>query len=190
VERSTIALTLEGFLSKENTNTKNVLYNIAVVNARLSNAIAKALNLQKNIVESISEELNRISSLNVEINSYKPNSVANPPRTGPFGKTAAEALRLLEAMKTLNVEGLDTLIALARGTPSTPGAIPQVLDTQIQLWAQKLNAESERLSSKSQQETLRIQTFTSRYTQATDQATNVVQKDGQSKSTIIQNVRS
>ncbi len=184
------AITLESFLSKENTNTKNVLYNITVVNARLSNAIAKALNLQKNIVESISEEINRISSLNVEINSYKPNSVANPPKTGPFGKTAAEALQLLESMKALNVEGLDAFIATARGTQSTPGAPPQVLDTQIQLWAQKLNAESERLSSKSQQETLRIQTFTSRYTQATDQAANNTQKDGQSKSAIIQNFRS
>ena len=48
----TIVTSLETFLSKENTNTKNVLYNISVVNARLSVAIAKALNLQKNVVES------------------------------------------------------------------------------------------------------------------------------------------
>lgn len=183
-------LTLEGFLSKENTNTKNVLYNIAVVNARLSNAIAKALNLQKNVVESISEEINRISSLNVEINSYKPNSIASRPETAPFGKTPADAVRLLEALKALDAPDIDKFLESARGTASTPGVRPVVLDTQIQLWAQQLNAVSERLSSKSQQETLRIQTFTSRYTQATDQATNVVQRDGQSKSTIIQNLRS
>lgn len=177
-------LTLEGFLSKENTNTKNVLYNIAVVNARLSNALAKALNLQKNIVESISEEINRIASLNVEINAQKKNSATSPPPPGPFGKTAEECLRLLEAMKAANVEDLDAKIAQAR-----QGIIAQVTDNQIQIWATKLNAESEKLSSKSQQETLRIQTFTSRYTQATDQATNVTQKDGQSKSTIITNFR-
>lgn len=180
---STIALTLEGFLSKENTNTKNVLYNIAVVNARLSNAIAKALNLQKNIVESISEEINRVSQLNVEINALKSRETNQNTKVN-FGKTAAEALRLLEAMKALGVNDLDTLIATAKTT------IPQASGADVGLWAQQLGAISEKFSSKSQQETLRIQTFTSRYTQATDQATNVVQKDGQSKSTIIQNFRS
>lgn len=178
------ALTLELFLSKENTNTKNVLYNIAVVNARLSNAIAKALNLQKNVVESISEEINRVSQLNVDINAQKSTDPkANAEK--PFGKTAAESLQLLESMKALGIKDLDARIAQAKN-----GIIPVVLASTVQLWAQELNAVSERLSSKSQQETLRIQTFTSRYTQATDQATNVVQKDGQSKSTIIQNVRS
>lgn len=176
-------LTLEGFLSKENTNTKNILYNIAVVNARLSNAIAKALNLQKNIVETISEEINRISQLNVEINALKSRDTNQNTKVN-FGKTAAEALRLLEAMKALGVNDLDTLIATAKTT------IPQASGADVGLWAQQLGAISEKFSSKSQQETLRIQTFTSRYTQATDQATNVVQKDGQSKSTIIQNFRS
>jgi len=179
----TAALTLEAFLSKENTNTKNVLYNIAVVNARLSNAIAKALNLQKNIVESISEEINRVSQLNVDINALKSRETNQNTKVN-FGKTAAEALQLLEAMKALGVNDLDALIATAKTT------IPQASGADVGLWAQQLAAISERFSSKSQQETLRIQTFTSRYTQATDQATNVVQKDGQSKSTIIQNFRS
>jgi len=184
VADSTIALTLEYFLSKENTNTKNVLYNIAVVNARLSNAIAKALNLQKNVVESISEEINRVSSLTVDINALKSRETDQNKKVN-FGKTAAEALQLLEAMKALGVKDLDALIATAKA-----GGIPQASGADVGLWAQQLNAVSERLSSKSQQETLRIQTFTSRYTQATDQATNVVQKDGQSKSIIIQNYRS
>ena len=179
----TAALTLEAFLSKENTNTKNVLYNIAVVNARLSNAIAKALNLQKNVVESISEEINRVSQLNVDISALKSRETNQGTKVN-FGKTAAEALQLLEALKALGVKDLDTLIATAKTT------IPQASGTEVGLWAQQLTAVSERLSSKSQQETLRIQTFTSRYTQATDQATSVVQKDGQSKSTIIQNFRS
>jgi hypothetical protein len=179
----TAVLTLEAFLSKENTNTKNVLYNIAVVNARLSNAIAKALNLQKNIVESISEEINRVSQLNVDINALKSRETNQNTKVN-FGKTAAEALQLLEAMKALGVNDLDALIATAKTT------IPQASGADVGLWAQQLAAISERFSSKSQQETLRIQTFTSRYTQATDQATNVVQKDGQSKSTIIQNFRS
>ncbi len=178
------ALTLELFLSKENTNTKNVLYNIAVVNARLSNAIAKALNLQKNVVESISEEINRVSQLNVDINALKSRETDQTKKVN-FGKTAAEALQLLEAMKALGVKDLDKLIATAK-----EGGIPQASGSDVGLWAQQLTAVSERLSSKSQQETLRIQTFTSRYTQATDQSTSVVQKDGQSKSTIIQNFRS
>jgi hypothetical protein len=178
-----IALTLEYFLSKENTNTKNVLYNITVVNARLSNAIAKALNLQKNIVESISEEINRISSLNVEINRFKPNSTTGGDKI--FGDSPAEAARLLQAMKEFGVDNIDQAIS-----DSLAGKVIRYKDADIQLFAQKLNAESERRSSKSQQETLRIQTFTSRYTQATDQGANVNQKDGQSKSTIIQNFRS
>lgn len=177
-------LTLEAYLSKENTNTKNVLYNIGVVNARLSNAIAKALNLQKNIVESISEEINRVSSLNVDINTQK-STDPDANKEKPFGKTAADSLQILEAMKALGIKDLDAKIAQARA-----GTIPLASASTVSLWAQELNAISERLSSKSQQETLRIQTFTSRYTQATDQATNVNQKDGQSKSTIIQNLRS
>jgi hypothetical protein len=184
VTDTTFALTLEKFLSKENTNTKNVLYNIAVVNARLSNAIAKALNLQKNVVESISEEINRVSQLNVDISALKPRDVdQNTPKN--FGKTPEEALRLLEAMQALGVANLDKLIETAKEKK-----IPLASGADVGLWTQQLSAVSERFSSKSQQETLRIQTFTSRYTQATDQATNVVQKDGQSKSTIIQNVRS
>jgi hypothetical protein len=183
VADSTIALTLEGFLRKENTNTKNVLYNIAVVNARLSNAIAKALNLQKTVIESIAEEINRVSQLNVDINARKSQDTDQNKKV-KFGKTKEEALQLLEAMKALGVKDLDALITTAKTT------IPEASGADVGLWAQQLNAVSERLSSKSQQETLRLQTFTSRYTQATDQATNVVQRDGQSKSTIIQNVRS
>lgn len=179
----TIVTSLETFLSKENTNTKNVLYNISVVNARLSVAIAKALNLQKNVVEDISEKISQISSLNVKINSYKPNSVKTPPDPGPFGKTREESLQMLESMQSFGVEGLDDWIAIAKTK------IPSVKDSDIQLWSQKLNAISESLSSKSQQETLRIQTFTSRYTQATDQSTTVLQKDSQSKNSIISNYR-
>jgi hypothetical protein len=133
-------LTLEGFLSKENTNTKNVLYNIAVVNARLSNAIAKALNLQKNVVESISEEINRISSLNVEINSYKPNSIASKPETAPFGKTPADAVRLLEALKALDAPDIDKFLESARGTASKPGVrvvtvATGTLNSNLQVWS-------------------------------------------------------
>jgi hypothetical protein len=184
----TAALTLEAFLSKENTNTKNVLYNIAVVNARLSNAIAKALNLQKNIVESISEEINRISALNVEINRFKPNSTKGESKK--FGNTTQEAAQLLQAMKKFGVNGSTARNIDEDIRKSLAGQEISYNDNEIQLFAQELSAASEKLSSKSQQETLRIQTFTSRYTQATDQATNVVQKDGQSKSTIIQNFRS
>jgi hypothetical protein len=178
-----IVTSLETFLSKENTTTKNVLYNIAVVNARLSIALAKALNLQKNVVEDISEKISQISSLNVKINAFKPNSVKTPPDSGPFGKNREESLQLLESMQSFGVEGLDDWIAIAKTK------IPSVKDSDIQLWSQKLNAISESLSSKSQQETLRIQTFTSRYTQATDQSTTVLQKDSQSKNSIISNYR-
>ncbi len=184
----TAALTLEAFLSKENTNTKNVLYNIAVVNARLSNAIAKALNLQKNIVESISEEINRISALNVEVNRFKPNSTKGEYKK--FGDTPQDAARLLQAMKAFDVKGSTARNLDEDIRKSLANEAISYNDNEIQLFLQELTAASERLSSKSQQETLRIQTFTSRYTQATDQATNVVQRDGQSKSTMIQNFRS
>ena len=88
-------------------------------------------------------------------------------------------------MKEFGVDDIDQAIK-----DSLANKVIRYNDAAIQLFAQKLSAESERRSSKSQQETLRIQTFTSRYTQATDKATNVIQKDGQSKSTIIQNYRS
>lgn len=184
IENNDPANTLESFLSESNSNTKNPLYNIAVVNARLSVAIAKALNMQKSIVESIAEEINQISSLNVEINQYKPNSTDPNGGVKKFGKTAAEALSMLLRMERYGVKDLENYIRDARA-----GKLSDVTDNQIQLWSTKLNATSETLTSRSQQETLRMQTFTSRYTQASDQATNILQRDLQSKNSITNNIR-
>ena len=51
----------------ESGNSLNPLHNLAVTNAKLSNALARALNLQKSIVESISDHINHISDLSTRL---------------------------------------------------------------------------------------------------------------------------
>ena len=159
-----------------NNNTPNVLINIVIVSVKLANALARALNLQKTTVEDIGNEINKISDLNVRINKFKPTGTL-PTDTEKLGASEAEATEIINLLKAAGVE--------VKKTPAE--AFAGVTNNDISIWTQALNASSESLSNKSSQETLRLQTFTNRYTQSSDQASTLIQKNQQSLANINRN---
>jgi arsenate reductase-like glutaredoxin family protein len=159
-------------------NTENVLINITVVSVKLANALARALNLQKATVEDIGNEINKISDLNVRVSAFKPTSTT-PTDTKKLGKSVEEATEIINLLKAAGVEvNITPADAFNKG----------VTANDISLWTQKLNATSDTLSNKSSQETLRLQTFTNRYTQSSDQASTLIQKNAQSLGNISRNI--
>lgn len=179
---------LAAFLASD--NTLDPLHNLAVVDAQLTIALARSLNLQKGVVQEITNHINVVSDLKVRINGFK--STEPTVKNAKFGKTAADAFAILNLLKAEGCEKLDQYYAkleIVNGVPKETGPI-DVSSDDISEWDLKLTAVSESLSNKSQQESLRLQTFTNRYTQASDQASSLLQKSAQSKSTISPNFRS
>jgi hypothetical protein len=178
---------LAAFLASD--NTLDPLHNLAVVDAQLTIALARSLNLQKGVVQEITDHINRVSELKVRINRFK--STSTTEKDKPFGENKEDALAILNLLKAEGVKDLqpyfDKLQISSDGKPTV--AITANSD-DIGGWELALQSVSESLSNKSQQESLRLQTFTNRYTQASDQASTLLQKSAQSKSTISPNFRS
>jgi len=160
-----------------NSNTENVLINISVVSVKLSNALARALNLQKLTVEDIGNQINKVSDLNVRVSKFKTTDPKAEAKM-PLGKNIEEATEIINLLKAAGVE--------VKITPAT--AFSGVTANDVLLWTQALNATSDNLSNKSSQETLRLQTFTNRYTQSSDQASTLIQKNAQSLGNIARNI--
>ena len=97
-----------------------------------------------------------------------------------MGKSIEEAESILKQLKAQGLTDLGEAKAFR-----DPGIKPSTID----VWESKLNANKDSLNNLSSQETLKLQTFTSRYGQANDQASSVIQKDAQGKNTLIGNLR-
>jgi hypothetical protein len=178
---------LAAFLASD--DTLDPLHNLAVVDAQLTIALARSLNLQKGVVQEITDHINRVSELKVRINRFKSTSTTEKEKS--FGENKEDALAILNLLKAEGVKDLqpyfDKLKIDSLGRPTV--AITANSD-DIGGWDLALTSVSESLSNQSQQESLRLQTFTNRYTQASDQASSLLQKSAQSKSTISPNFRS
>ncbi len=164
----------------------NVLNNLAVANARLASAIATALNNQKSLVEDVADTIDLVSQLKIDIDRFKPTDSNLETKAG-FGKTIDEARSLyasLAAQIDLKPEQ-KTIIE----TALAKNEIPQLNGKDFQIISTQLQTRSESLTTTSQQESLRLQTLTSRYTQANEQATTVQQKDTQNKGNVVNNLR-
>jgi len=178
--------TLAEFLASD--DTLDPLHNLAVVDAQLTIALARSLNLQKLVVQEITNHINRVSELKVSINRWK--STSTTEKNAAFGENKEDALRILNLLKAEGVKDLqpyfDNLKIDASGKPTV---VITANSDDISKWELALQGVSESLSNQSQQESLRLQTFTNRYTQASDQASTLLQKSAQSKSTISPNFR-
>lgn len=177
---------LAEFLASD--DTLDPLHNLAVVDAQLTIALARSLNLQKLVVQEITNHINRVSELKVSINRWK--STSTTEKNAAFGENKEDALRILNLLKAEGVKDLqpyfDNLKIDASGKPTV---VITANSDDISKWELALQGVSESLSNQSQQESLRLQTFTNRYTQASDQASTLLQKSAQSKSTISPNFR-
>lgn len=166
-------------------NTSDVLHNLAIVDARLSSVMAEVLNLQKEIVSEVSERIKKISELMNEIRRVKLDGFENSS-TGPLGNTKEDSLRILRAMKDFGIPNMDEDINRAL---NESGPLP-VQKIWIDSVIPSLQGISESESNRSQQEGLRLQTFTSRYTQSAEHASTALQKKAQSSTTLTNNLRS
>lgn len=167
-------------------NSTNVLNNLAIANARLANAIAKSLNNQKNLVEEVANIIEVVANLKTDIDSFKP---ANPDfaQTSKLGKTIEEARSLVQRLKA-QVE-LPQAQKEKIENSLNKNEIPDLDNKDYNILSTVLMTRTETLTTISQQESLRLQTLTSRYTQANDQAGTVQQKDAQSKDRASANLR-
>lgn len=164
----------------------NVMNNLAVANARLANAIATALNEQKEVVQAVADMIDAVSTLKNDIDAFKPTK-SDLEASSPLGKTVAEARLLYERLiATVNLpDAQKNKIESALNK----NEIPQLQLNDYTIINSALQTRSESLTTTSQQESLRLQTLTSRYTQANEQATTVMQKDTQNKSNVTNNLR-
>lgn len=158
-------------------STVNPLHNMVVVSARLAEALARSLNLQKIVVEDISNKVNAISDLTTLLIKYKGTSTDD--KEASLGKTLDECKSILSQLAAQGVTDL----------PLATNTIILVKPSTISIWQEKLTANKESLTNLSQQETLKLQTFTSRYGQCNDLAASLNQKDTQGKNTFISNFR-
>ncbi|MCE2870493.1 MAG: hypothetical protein LW714_03655 [Oxalobacteraceae bacterium] len=183
-----IPKSLEDFITNEKyISTKNPLFNLAVANMRVSRALQRAVNNQSKAVSTIADQINSISELNSTVQSYTQNKT-NADEPISFGKTKAEAKVLLDRLKAAGVDMkiLDPMYAEYADTSKTS---VQITDNKISLISSALNAKIENLNTQTSKENLSLQTLTNRYTQSGDQASTVLQKDSQSKSTIISGIK-
>lgn len=157
--------------------TTNPLHNIVIVAVRLAEALARALNYQKLVVEDISNQMNAISDLTALLIKYKSTKVND--EAAPLGKDIDETKSIVAQLTAQGIKDIPAASLLRAGTkPSL-----------ISIWEAKLTANKESLSNLSQQESLKLQTFTSRYGQNNDLSSTINQKDTQGKNNITSNLR-
>ncbi len=169
----------------DSSNIKNPLFKLAAVNMLLTRAIQGALNTQSDAVRLLAMEMDAVGKLSANIQSYRQNKTSLTDRTN-FGKDNADAERMLAEMAKYDVP--EDLINQIRAQKNADNRI-QINDGQIDKVMSHINAYSESLNTRNSQEQLTLQSLTSKYTQAGEQASNVLQKDAQSKTTIINNSR-
>lgn len=170
-------------------NSSNPLDNLARVNAKLASLIGEVINLQSAVVRVTGDKIKRISDINVRIKGLQNQLDTKPDAVSLLGANYAESEAILKELKAVGVKNMDYWLsyhALNNLTTNKPLIFSNAWAGQISLELQALN-ESEQ--NRSQQESLRLQTFTNRYTQANDQASSVIQKDSQGKGTVTSNLR-
>ncbi len=167
------------------TNSPNVLSNLARVNALQASVMGELVNLQKLVVEEVAARIKKIGELNVRIKKFASTTDTKPDAAIFVGTSGADALDLLTQLKSVGVSNMDTYINTVK-TSGTALATNNQFVSNISLELQTLSESQQNIS---QQESLRLQTMTNRYTQANDQASAVIQKDGQNKGTVTNNLR-
>ena len=127
-----------------------------------------------------------VANLKTDIDGFKP---ANPDfsQTSKLGKTIEEARSLVQRLKA-QVE-LPQAQKEKIENSLNKNEIPELDNKDYNILSTVLMTRTETLTTISQQESLRLQTLTSRYTQANDQAGTVQQKDAQSKDRASANLR-
>jgi hypothetical protein len=163
--------------------TNNPLFNLAVANMRISRALQRALNNQAKAVSAIADQINRVSDLSSIVQSYTQNKTNADTKT-TFGKNKEDAKQILDRLLAVGVDKKFLQTLYDEYNDKTKPNV-QISDNQITLINGQLSTKTESLNTQTSKENLTLQTLTNRYTQSGEQASSVLAKDGQSKSTII-----
>jgi len=165
----------------------NVLNNLVVALLRLANAIARALNNQKDLVNEITDFIETVTDIKTDLDALKPGD-PDFKKSSKIGKTVEEAREFYEQL-VAQIELKPEQKKKIEDGFKTPGGIPELDNQDYQIISQQLQARIQTLTTNSQTESSRLQTLTSRYTQASDQATTIQTKDAQSKDKTVSNFR-
>lgn len=166
------------------TNSNNPLSNVAAINALLAHVLADSLNLQKSAVEQVTKLIEKTNDLKTDLEKYRPPSLTETGKLAGTLDEAKDIVRRLEEME-IDITAEDQKVI---DDAFAQNKIPELKGKVWDKWSIALQGRSETLSAQSEQETLRLQTFTNRYTQANDQASTVMQKDLQSRGNINRNI--
>jgi hypothetical protein len=168
-------------------DSPNVLNNLVVANLRLANAIARALNNQKDLVNEITDMIDVVTDLKTDLEALKP---ADPDlkQKSKIGKTVEEARKFYDRL-IAQIDLKPTQKEKIEAKFKEPGGIPELETQDYQIITQQLQARIQTITTNSQTESSRLQTLTSRYTQASDQASSTQTKDAQSKDKTVSNFR-
>ncbi len=183
----TVAISIDTWMRES--NTANPLSNLARVNALMASVMGELVNKQKLVVEEVAAKIKKIGELNTRVKALASITDSKPDAQISFGTSPQDSLDLLKQLRAVGVKGLDGFILQVETIYIPQGkALPAINQfvSNISLELQNLSESQQNLS---QQESLRLQTLTNRYTQATDQASSVLQKDGQNKGTVTNNLR-
>lgn len=166
-------------------DSANPLSNLARANAKMASVMGQLVNMQKVVVEEIAAKIKKIAELNVRVKKFLNPTDSKPDAKTFLGFSKDDCLDILTQLKSVGVQNLDPVIAVVKaGTTS--------LETNNQVISNlsfELTTLGEAQQNISQQENLRLQQMTNRYTQANDAASAVIQKDGQNKGTVTNNLR-
>ncbi len=168
-------------------NNINPLFKLAAVNMLMTRALQGALNAHSDTVRLIATEIEAVSKLNVRVQTYRQNGT-DLKAPIKFGTNKEDAKQMLDQMVLYGVDSKDLASMYAEYNDSQKADVT-INDSTVQKIVAQLSAYIDTLNTRYSQEQLTLQTLTNRYTQAGEQASNVLQKDAQSKSTIINNSR-
>ena len=168
-------------------NTKNPLLNLAVANMRVSRALQRAVNNQSKAVSAIADQLNRVSDLSSIVQSYTQNKT-NADAKITFGINKEDAKQILDRLQAVGVDK-KFLQSLYDDYADNNKANVEISDNQISLINAQLSTKTESLNTQTSKENITLQTITNRYTQSGEQASTVLAKDAQTKSTIAAGIK-
>ena len=158
-------------------DTANPLQNLARVNALMASVMGGLVNQQKLVVEEVAAKIKLIGELNARVKALANLTDSKPDAAVSFGTSPQDSLDLLKQLRQVGVKGMDIWITQVEMIYILQGKALPANNQFVSNIALELQNLSESQQNVSQQESLRLQTMTNRYTQATDQASAVIQKE-------------
>ena len=160
-----------------NTDTGDILRDMAVVEVTLAQVLGQMLNLQKEGIRDLSNKIKEINGLVDRLREDRPRfkkdntTAADPNNEGTLGDSAFESQAVVDMLRRFGVEVKDT----DSPRPPRPWTVKQAT---FDVWIQALQGKSDRFASDSQQEQTLIQQTLGRMNTALDAGSSLTRKRG------------